>query len=113
MPKGNCNPAPELHNEVVLAADNGRVWISVLWDWDGASVYPDCAGPLFNAHAVSTSPTTWYAHYKGQSGTPRTVAIPPGTDVIITKAQLTANGLKTYADISGVSITNSATIPAS
>jgi hypothetical protein len=112
MTKGNCDPGPGNFNETTVSKANGQVTITVRSSWDGVSVFPNCAGPIEDAHVVNASAATWYAHFARKRGGVRTVSIAPGDDRTVTAAQLAAVGLDTLADIQAVRLTASPTPPA-
>lgn len=97
--KFNCNPAPELHNQVTLSKGNGLVTIDILWDWDGVTVFPNCNGPIFTVHVTNQSPDNWYVTLPfGRRG--MSFRAVPGTDKTYSGASLALVGLQTYTDVS-------------
>lgn len=107
MPKGSCNPAPAQFNVVETVKGSGDVIVTVRWSWDGVSVFPNCAGPVFDAHVRNVGAVTWYAHFARRQGGFRTVAIAPADDRTVTQAQLNAVGLVTVADVQAVRLSRS------
>jgi hypothetical protein len=105
MPKGVCDPSPDAHNVVEMDIENGACQARFLWDWDGVSVFPECAGPLFRARVRNnTANVTYYAHFIGRKGTPRTVDITPGMDETRNAAWLAQRGLDEYSDLASFTI---------
>lgn len=103
--KGSCDPAPAQFNTQSMTKANGAVTIDVRYGWDGVSVWPDCQGPIISIRVTNTGTETWYAHLTGRRGQPRTIAIDPGTDRIISGAQLATVGITTLDDLAELTLT--------
>ena len=101
MTKGSCDPAPEPYNVMEMSEGGGDMLVRILWSWDGISVWPQCAGPIVSGRIWNTGTRTWYAHFIGRRGQPRTIAIPPGTDVTRDATWLAQRGIQTLADLDG------------
>ena len=50
--RGQC-PAPGEAGVTYLAVLDGQVSLRVEWEWDGASVYPYCDGPITRVEAIN------------------------------------------------------------
>jgi len=112
MPPRQCDPSPDAHNVVELHIDNDQCEARFLWDWDGISVFPNCAGPLFRGRVRNnTVNVTYYAHFIGNRGTPRTIQLDPGLDEVRNAAWLAQRGLDSYSDLSSFSIDTSPNTP--
>lgn len=107
----SCNPADLglLHHETTLQSGLARVIIA--WDWDGVSVPPTCNGPLVSVRATNGDTVSHWVHFQGRSGNPKSIEMPPGTDVTLLPQQLHPRGFDTLADTVGVQITDSPDTP--
>jgi hypothetical protein len=93
----SCVPTPpETHNVQEISKGNGAVLFRVLWDWDGTSVFPDCAGPVFSIQVRNTDVVDWYAHLPNKTRGTTVVAIPAGTNQTFTGNPLRQLGLDNY-----------------
>lgn len=108
---GSCDPSTrgETTNSTTLQA--GPAYVQIVWTWDGTSTVPNCDGPLVGVHAVNDTAASRWVHFEGRRGQPRSVELPPGTDVTRGPAWLAARGFDSYADTVGVRLTDSAVTP--
>lgn len=107
MPSGTCDPASrgQSFNEGELAVDGGNVSVAFRYGWDGASVRPDCVGPLLRVVARNVSALTYYAHFQGRRGQWRRITLDPGATRTYTQAQLSSAGFADNSDLEGLYIT--------
>ena len=117
MPIGTCDPASrgDAYNSGELAIDNGNVTIEYRYGWDGTSTRETgCVGPFVQGtgagnrwalRAVNNSQITYWAHFTGKRGTPRTIQMDPGFNQTYTVTQLNNNGFLDNTDLDELSIT--------
>lgn len=105
MTKGSCDPSPDPFNETTLSKGDGTVTVDVQWGWDGASVYPECDGPVFQVHYTNTGVVTWIANLPKKTRGTTSVTINPGDDITVSGNQLKQAGLDTYSTIRGLTLT--------
>jgi hypothetical protein len=101
----SCDPAAYgvLFNTIEYDVDNANVRVTIQWDWDGTSTFPDCDGPVRLIRVVNTSQITYYCNLPAKKRGLRNVEIPPGTDTTITaRNTLRQLGLENYSDTVGV-----------
>ena len=91
-----------LFHVVEYDVDNARVRVTIRWQWDGTSTFPDCDGPVIDIRVVNTSDVTYYANLPAKKKGLRNFEIPPGTDATYSGNQLKQAGLENYADTLGV-----------
>lgn len=63
------------------------------------------AGDAWAIRAANNSQTTYYAHFTGKRGTPRTITMPPGFNQEYTVAQVNSQGFLDNTDLDELSIT--------
>lgn len=107
MPKGACDPSPAEFNEMGLAVADGRVRITVVWEWDGASVFPDCDGPIQSIRLQNLTSDTFTATLPNtRRAAGRAQTIPPQADITINaKGTLKSLGLETIRDANDANLT--------
>ena len=100
----SCDPAAYgvLFNVVQYAVDNGNVEVTITWDWDGTSTWPDCDGPVQSIRVRNSSSITYYCNLPAKRRGLRNFEIPPGTDNTYSGNQLRLAGVDRYADTLGV-----------
>jgi len=95
-----------------IAYFDGEVSVAYEWDWDGVSVVPECNGPLRRIRGQNRSTgSTYYAWFQGRNGFVRSLALPPGFDGALTRAQLVAAGYANKSDVEGLTITDTPVSP--
>jgi hypothetical protein len=100
-----CDPGPGNFNTTVLSKDNGRATITVRSTWDGASVWPNCDGPIVDVTFRNTSPKAWLIHLP-MGRTTKTRVLASSTSRSFTGAQLTSIGLTMAADLAELRMTD-------
>jgi hypothetical protein len=93
-----CDPSPEPFHTVELAKGEGQVVVTIHVGWDGASVWPNCAGPIVDVRLRNTGTDTWILNLPNGRRL-KNQPVEPGTDVTLTGAQLTNLGVTTIADL--------------
>lgn len=106
MPIGTCDPATrgETWNAWTYSIDNNACWAHVRWTWDGTSVMPNCNGPVLDIRVVNTSGLTYYCNLPNKTRGRTNMEIPPGTDETLSGNWLRQNGLETYQETLGPTI---------
>lgn len=106
VPKGVCDPAPEEYNTLYLGVLDDRVAVTVLWSWDGVSVYPDCDGPIVSVRVQNLTDAAVSAllpNARKQAG--RVYTLQPGADITITSPGTLKNlGYETIRDMDDLTV---------
>lgn len=111
----SCNPADygRTYNAMSLTVTGGAT-ITVRWNWDGVSVYPNCDGPLVDGgsgqdrwavRVVNPTANTYYAHTENKEGEWKTWTLNPGQTVTVTATQAANNGYALYSDFYDLTLT--------
>lgn len=77
-------------------------FVTIRFDWDGVSSWPDCDGPLVSARLRNTSDNIYYCNLPAKKKGLRNLEIPPHSDVTYTAQQMKQVGLDTRLDTAGV-----------
>lgn len=100
-----CDPGPGGFNQTVLSKDDGRATITIRSTWDGASVWPDCDGPIVDVTFRNTSPHAWLVSLPfGRAAKTRVMA--SSVNRAFTGAQLTSIGLTNAQDLAELTMTD-------
>lgn len=103
MPIQSCDPAAHGVTFFTVEYDvDAVVFVTIQWDWDGVSTYPDCDGPLRSARLRNDSDVTYYCNLPAKKKGLRNFEIPPHSDNTYTPQQLRQAGLDTYVDTQGI-----------
>lgn len=92
------------YNTIELAAAEGLVVITVLWDWDGVSVWPNFAGTVISVRVRNATQVAWVASLPKKNKGQKSVTIPAGTDVTYSGSALNSGGLNLLANVESITL---------
>lgn len=108
---GSCDPATRGQATNAKTLQSGLALVDIIWSWDGVSVQPNCDGPLITVHGVNGDTVSHWLHFKGRRGQPKSIELPPGTNVTRNQAWLAQRGFDSVMDTVDVQLTDSADTP--
>lgn len=87
---------------VQYEVDNRNVRVTINWEHDGVSAWPNCDGPLISVRLVNDSDFTYYCNLPAKKKGLRNFPINPHTDTTYNANQLKQAGLDVLSDTNGV-----------
>jgi hypothetical protein len=95
------------YNVVELAKADGKVIITIRWDWDGVSTNP-YEGSIVDIRVRNLDTVTWYARLPFKKRGQKYVSIAPGSDTTYSGGQLNNMGLDVISAIAELTLTSTA-----
>lgn len=103
-PKGICGLATEATVALDMAEDEDRCHLTLLFQWDGVSVFPNCRGHLESLALRNWHDEPWEAVFDRGGDDIVTFPMDANSDVTIDAVMLAARGLADLPDIGGVTL---------
>lgn len=107
MPKGVCGSSTDATIALDMAEDEDRAHLTVWFQWDGTSVFPDCHGVLTQMSLRNNHDEAWQAVFD-RTGTAHTgdqdivtIDMDPHSEVTIDNTVLGTRGLADLPDLGG------------
>lgn len=110
MAKGSCGSATEPSNVLDMAEDEDLAHLTLLYQWDGTSTWPNCAGPFTTLTLRNDHDVAWEAVFD-RTGTDHsgdndivTINMDSHSVATISTTDLAALGLVLLSDVGGASL---------
>lgn len=104
MPKGVCGMSTEATTALDMSEDEDRCHLTLMFQWDGVSVWPNCRGHLESLALRNWHDEPWEAVFDRGGDDIVTFEMGANSDQLIDAPLLAARGLADLPDIGGVTM---------
>lgn len=103
-PKGICGLSAEATVALDMSEDEDRCHLTLWFQWDGTSIWPNCRGALTELALRNWHDEPWEAVFDRGDGDVVTVEMGANSEQTVQAPMLAARGLADLPDIGGVTL---------